>query len=317
MVKSNKLSNLSVGKRVRVELIDLKLFITRPSLFYKSPKVQKTIPTNKKTTTKKISLKKKSVKKESIKKTTNKITNKKSIKKIKVSNSTATNQTATTNTPIVQQCNNVVYNLCIDNYITGGTAFWSLGAAVLTIDSTDRIGSVFSNNLLDIEKSFTVEFSYTMETNGTDGLSFIIHNSQSQHPFEFYRLLEGGLLGYNTQAEGGILAVEFKTVLTDDIEQPDSNCITIKSSVESVNSLTNTVLSFSSNIINFNKTNNVRLSYDSVSLSISIDLNNQRLLSNIALPAKLAHKGYMGFTAATGYCIQKQQINNCKITILN
>ncbi|KAM9957567.1 hypothetical protein ACTFIR_009674 [Dictyostelium discoideum] len=222
-----------------------------------------------------------------------------------------------------------IYRLIESNSVINGSTIWeNCNTMVLTNSTTDKIGSCFYNNEINIEnKSWINEFTYTVETNGTDGLTFILHNSkESPQSYQHYKLLEGGQLEYNddhlNSANGGILAIEFKTSLNDNINSPNSNQIIIKTknnNGSNYNLLTNVIHSYSmTNSSIINNTNNVRIEYNHLNSSIKIIYNGQILLTNIVIPSaniNFPKFAYFGYTAATGYCIQKQSIRNCKLTL--
>ncbi|KAN0052964.1 hypothetical protein ACTA71_012444 [Dictyostelium dimigraforme] len=214
-----------------------------------------------------------------------------------------------------------IYRLVESNSIVNGSSIWeNSNSMVLTNSTTDKIGSCYYNRPIDFEnKSWINEFSYSVETNGTDGLTFLLYKSidQSSTPYEHYKLLEGGQLEYNDDhlksAKGGILAIEFKTSLNDNIQLPNSNQIIIKTpNPNNSNLLTNVIHSHSMNNSSIiNNTNSVKIEYNHSTSSITIIFNSQILLTNIVIPSKtIPNFAYFGYTAATGYCIQKQTINN-------
>ncbi|KAM9997336.1 hypothetical protein ACTFIZ_010834 [Dictyostelium cf. discoideum] len=217
-----------------------------------------------------------------------------------------------------------IHRLIESNSVINGSTIWeNCNTMVLTNSTTDKIGSCYYNKEINFEnKSWINEFSYTVETNGTDGLTFILHNSnKSPQSYQHYKLLEGGQLEYNddglNSANGGILAIEFKTSLNDNINLPNSNQITIKTKNNSNSLLTNVIHSYSmTNNSIINNRNNVRIEYNHLNSSIKIIYNGQVLLTNIVIPSTTIPKfAYFGYTAATGYCIQKQSIKNCKLTL--
>ncbi|KAN0027221.1 hypothetical protein ACTFIU_009908 [Dictyostelium citrinum] len=218
-----------------------------------------------------------------------------------------------------------IYRLIENNGVINGSTIWeNHNTMVLTNSTTDKIGSCYYNKEINFEnKSWVNEFTYTVETNGTDGLTFILHYSKDSTPqsYQHYKLLEGGQLEYNDDhlksANGGILAIEFKTSLNDNINLPNSNQITIKTSnSNNSNLLSNIVHSYSmTNNSIINNTNNVRIEYNHLNQSIKIIYNGNILINNIIMPSTAPKLAYFGYTAATGYCIQKQSIKNCKLTL--
>ncbi|KAM9955544.1 hypothetical protein ACTFIW_000449 [Dictyostelium discoideum] len=192
---------------------------------------------------------------------------------------------------------------------------------VLTNDSGDQVGSVFSKIKLPMDSDLLIKFTFKISKPqgnnvGADGFAFVIQSISDNQCSSRYS--GGTTLGYHDIAKGdGCVAVEFDTYRNDD-EQNDNHISIQGTNNKRGNLSSSNQFSIASAVPSFSMKDgfehNVEISFNHNETSLSISVDSVQLLNNIHVPDLVGlKKAYFGFTGASGYFHSKHSILYCEI----